>query len=380
MPSSAINSPIRVLVLGATGVFGSRLVERLAGEAGFKLILSARDAAKLRALAARTCRDAEIRPLDRDRIEPGDLAGAHVVVDAAGPFQGSDCKVIEAALVAQVHYIDLADGREFVGAIGRFDERAKDAGLCIVAGASSVPALSHAVIDELVRGWQRVETIQVGIFPGNRAPRGRSVVEAILTYAGKPVRVFRAGQWREVPGWGLTHRWEIKGAGKRWASVCDTPDQDLLVERYRPSRSAEFYAGAELSLMHLGLLLLSLPVRWGLMASLRPLSGVLHRMSEGLRPFGSDLGVMEVHAAGLNSRGEPEQSGWTLLAQGNRGPYVPVLPCLALLRRMRDGASLDTGAHACAGILDLEEFSADFDALQIERRINPTSSSSRRWP
>ena len=362
------NSPLRVLILGATGVFGSRLVERLAGEAGIELILAARNRSKLDRLGARTCPHAEVRPLDRQRIGPADLVGVDIVVDAAGPFQGSDYAVIEAALAAGIHYIDLADGREFVGAISSFDDRAKRAGVSVFSGASSVPALSHAVIDRLTAGWQSIESIKVGIFPGNRAPRGLSVVEAILSYAGKPVRVFREGRWQVVPGWGRTHRWDIAGIGKRWASVCDTPDQDLMVERYRPTRAAEFFAGVELPVMHLGLALLSLPVRLKLIASLRPFAPLLHRMADWLVRFGDDVGAMEVRVSGLDAKGAATQAGWTLIARGNCGPYVPTLACVAMLRRMRDGSAPAAGASACVGLLDLDEFTRDFNALGIERR------------
>lgn len=349
-------------MLGATGVFGSRLVERLAKEGGIALVLAARNRDRLEALAGRLGVTVEIRQIDRARIVPADLLGIDVVVDSAGPFQQSHPHVIDAALAARVHYIDLADGRAFVAAIGDYDARARAAGIAVVSGASSTPALSHAVLDSLTDGWSGIETIRVGIFPGNRAPRGLAVVEAILSYAGRPVRVFRDRRWGEVPGWGLTQRWRIGGVGERWASVCDTPDQDLLVARYNPTRSAEFFAGVELTIMHIGLLLLSLPVRWGLVASLRPLAPLLHRVATWLRPFGSDRGAMlvEVQGSGGTAR-------WTLDASGNRGPYVPVLACVALLRRWRD-AEPSAGAGPCVGMLRLADFDADFTDLAIVQR------------
>ena len=176
------------------------------------------------------------------------------MIDAAGPFQGSATTLVEACIGAQVDYLDLADGRDWVvGFAERFDAAASAAGVAQVSGASSIPALSHAVLDLLVAGWREVEAIRIGIFPGNRAPRGLSVVEAILSYSGKPVRVFRTGRWDTQWGWGGLHRVDAGPAGKRWASACDTPEQDLLVARYRPTLSAEFFAGMELSVLHLGL-------------------------------------------------------------------------------------------------------------------------------
>lgn len=363
------DASLRVLLIGATGVFGSRLAERAVLEPGIALTLAARDCGKLDALAARLG-GLPVRALDRTRIAAADLAGHDLVIDAAGPFQTSQPTVIDAAIAAGVHYIDLADGRAFVAAIGEHDSAALSAGVSVTTGASSVPALSHAVIDALTRRglpdqWVQIDDIRVGIFPGNSAPRGLAVVQAILSYVGRPVRVWRRGAWTDVPGWGQTHRWVVPGVGKRWASACDTPDQDLLVQRYLPRRSAEFFAGLELGLLHLGLAALAQPVRWRWISSLRPAALPLLAMAQLLLPFGSDVGAMDVVVTGLDSEGQTVRARWTLRAGDNRGPNVPVLAVLALLRRFRAGRPPAPGARACVGILTLAEFADDFAALGI---------------
>lgn len=355
---------LRVLLIGATGVFGSRLAERVVLESGIALTLAARDRAKLDALAALLGGRA-VRVIDRERVTGADLAGFDVVVDAAGPFQASAPSVIVAAIAAKVAYLDLADGRDFVAAIGDHNAAAKAAGVSVTCGASSIPALSHAAIDALTTGWTGIDSIRIGIFPGNRAPRGLAVVQAILSYVGHPVRVWRGGGWTEVPGWGLTQRWAVPGVGTRWASVCDTPEQDLLVARYAPQDSAEFFAGMELSLLHLGLALLAWPVRWGWIRGLRPASRPLLAVAKLLLPFGSDVGAMDVIVHGRGADGAPVAGRWTLRADGNRGPYVPVLATLAMLRRFQGGRAPEPGARACAGMLSLAESAGDFAALGI---------------
>lgn len=364
---------IRVLLIGATGVFGSRLAELAAREAGIALTLAARDRAKLDALAAQLGGMA-VRALDRDRLTADDLAGFDLVVDAAGPFQASAPTVIEAAIAARVPYIDLADGRDFVAGIAAHDAAARAAGVSITCGASSIPALSHAILDDLTAGWRGVDRIAIGIFPGNRAPRGLAVVHAILSYVGRPVRVWRGGRWTAVAGWGMTHRRAVPGVGKRWASVCDTPEQDLLVSRYRPADSAEFFAGMELSILHLGLALLALPVRWGWLPSLRPASRPLLAIARLLLPFGSDIGAMDIVAAGRDAGGQAARARWTLRADGNRGPYVPTLAALAMLRRFRGGDAPEPGARACVGLLTLAEFADDFAALGIRTTVDRSAA------
>lgn len=372
-------APIMVLVIGATGVFGSRLVERAAREPGVRLILSGRHRATLEELARRVAPDADIRPLDRDAITPADLAGADLVIDAAGPFQASHDRVIRAAIDAGIAYVDLADGRDFVAAIGRHDAAARDAGIAVTTGASSVPALSHAVVRALTRGWTGIDHIRVGIFPGNRAPRGLSVVQAILSWAGRPVRVWIDGRWQSRPGWGSTRLWRMVDGTHRWASVCDTPDQDLLVARFAPRRSAEFFAGMELSLLHLGLALLLVPVRVRLIGSLRPAAAPLLWMARQLVRFGSDRGYMEVRVSGEDASGAPATRRWTLAADGNRGPFVPVLAALALIRRYRDGHPPAPGARACTDDLALDDFAGDFAELGIRCTIDEGAHEERHY-
>ncbi len=369
MPSSVINKPLKVLLIGASGVFGSRLAERAIAEPDVALTLAGRNLDNLLSLQRRLESNYTLLQINRDTITAADLTDFDLVIDAAGPFQNSTTAVIQAAIEAGVDYVDLADGREFVAQIGQFDDAARAAGVAIITGASSVPALSHAVIDAVTVGWRAIDTIKIGIFPGNRAPRGLAVVKAILSYAGKPVRVFLDGAWHSLPAWGHTHRWPIAMVGKRWASICDTPDLDLLVARYNPRRSAEFFAGLELGLLHLGLAAFSLPVRWGLVSTLRPLARPLRQIANWLLPFGSDVGAMQILVKGQNRDGQKIEATWTLRALGNRGPYVPTLAALALIRMHRDG-QLPIGAQSCAGLIRLDKFRDDFDALGIERSLD----------
>jgi hypothetical protein len=279
-------------------------------------------------------------------------------------------------MAAGVAYLDLADGREFVRDFPRLDEVAKGAEVSLTTGASSIPALSHAVIDHLTKGWQAIDHLRIGIYPGNRAPRGLSVVEAILSYVGKPVRVFREGRWQQVSGWGVTHREDIPGVGKRWASVCDTPEQDLLVSRYGPREEAEFFAGLELSLLHLGLAAFALPVRWGWVKSLRPIAKPMLTVAKWFLPFGSDRGAMTVAARGIDASGRAVSRRFVLKADANRGPYVPVLAALAMIRRYRDGRAPEAGARVCAGMLSFDEFETDFARLGITYQLHDVRESA----
>ncbi len=367
----------RIMIIGASGVFGSRLATLLNHEPNIMLVLAARSKPKLQQLLDRLDARHSFAIIDRDQISSEDLQNIDLVIDAAGPFHKGHDMVIQASISAGCDYIDLADGREFIANIGQYDDAAQEAGVAVISGASSIPALSHAVIDKLCHSWRAIDDIYVGIFPGNRAPRGLSVVQSILSYAGRPVRVFKNGHWQHLTGWAGLHRRNIPFAGKRWASICDTPEQDLLVEAYSPAGSAEFYAGMELSILHLGLYILSLPVRWGLLNTLQPASKALLWMSRQFLLFGSDIGAMDVEIKGHNASGQSRTSRWVLRADANHGPNVPIFAAAILARRLAKGIVLPKGARPCHGLIKLEEFEADFAQFGIKTVMQENAAPQR---
>lgn len=349
-----------ILLVGATGAFGTRLARLLAAR-DVDLVLAARRPGPLQALAAELRGPARIAVAVLDRRAP-DLAGfaPWAVVDAAGPFQTSDLALPRAAIAIGAHYVDIADGRDFVaGFPAALDAEARAAGVLAVTGASSTPALSSTVLDRLTAGWRVVDTVRVTISPGARAPRGRSVVDAILSYVGRPVRVFTGGDWTLRPGWSGPRRVYIPRLGRRWASLCDTPDLDMLPQRFGVRRDGVFLAGLELGWTHLGLWLLSWPVRWGFVRSLTQLSAPL-RMAAGLAAaMGSDRGGMAVQAEGEGPDGRPLRARWSLAAESGAGPDVPVAAAAAVLRGLADGRIAARGAYACVGVLDLDAIIAE---------------------
>ena len=81
------------------------------GQGGIALILAGRTAVSLEGLKRDIGGAVEVVVLDRDRAGADDLraVAAKVVIDAAGPFQDSRTTLIEAAIAARCHYLDLDD-------------------------------------------------------------------------------------------------------------------------------------------------------------------------------------------------------------------------------------------------------------------------------
>lgn len=363
----------RIVLVGATGAFGERLARLLSAWDGVELVLAARRAAPLEALAAelRPGARAAIAVMPFDRGAPDALADLRpwAVVDAAGPFQASDFRLARQGIGAGAHYVDLADARDFVAAFpDALDAAARRAGVLAVTGASSTPALSNAALEAITSGWPAIDRVTVAISPGARAPRGRSVVDAILSYVGRPVGVFEGGGWTTRPGWSGPRRVRIPGLGERWASLCETPDLDLLPARFAVRRDALFLAGLELAPLHLGLWALSWPVRLGLVSDLRPLGGPLRAAAGLAARFGSDRGGMLVRAEGVGADGRPRRAEWSLAAAANAGPTVPAAAAAAMLRGLMEGRIVARGARACVGLLSLDDITAELAGLPIVTR------------
>ena len=347
---------MRTLVLGGTGVFGGRLCRLLADDPLIDLTIGARDRAKVEAMAA----ELGVAGLaldwrqDLDRV----LASLQfdVLVHVAGPFQGQDYAVAEACIRHGVHYLDLSDDRAFVCGIDRLDAAARAAGVLVCSGASTAPALTGAVLEQALQEGMAVDRVSFGIVPGNDAPRGRALIEAILSGAGKPIP--------DQPGrlvWGSLRRFAVPGLGRRWAASCDLPEPALFRQRFGVS---ETYAGAglELSILHLGLWLLAMPVRLGVLRSLQPAARPLAWIADRLRALGTDRGGLRIDLEGVGG-----SRTWSLVAEGGDGPFVPATPAAALVRKLARGEVSRRGAMPCLGLLSMAEIEAEW--LRAHLRI-----------
>lgn len=367
---------LRVVVIGATGVFGSRIARRLAHDARFELILAARRAESLEALYA-SIGDARLQVATLDAGHPNfrhALAAwrPQLVIHAAGPFQGQDYRVAEACMACGSHYIDLADGRGFVSGFEQLDAQAWRAGCLLVSGASSVPALSAAVVDALLPRFATLEAIEHAINPGNRTPRGDAAVASILGYCGRPIRVWRNGGWDEAHGW-MDSRRQVFPFGRRRVGVCDVPDLELFPARYPQVRTVLFRAGLELPLLQWATWSMAVLVRLGVIRNLARHAPALRRLSERFVGLGSDVGGMAVELRGEDREGQPLHLRWWLDADAGDGPQVPVTPAIVLARRMADGLVDAKGAMPCMGLLTLEQIIEGFDGFALRTGLETVS-------
>ncbi|MBS0482773.1 MAG: SDR family NAD(P)-dependent oxidoreductase [Proteobacteria bacterium] len=366
----------RVLVIGGYGGFGARLARRLA-EDGWFVLVGGRNADKARAMAA-TLPRGEGLAIDRTAIGAMALTGLKLdlVIDAAGPFQTSGMGVITACIVARIPYLDLADAREFVGRVNAFDADAKAAGIAVISGASSVPALSGAVLRDLMAGLDTASSVDLAISASDRATAGTSVSSAILSYAGQPIRLWNGQGWRLATGWHRIRRevFHLRGLPplKRLVALVDVPDHDLVPQMLPGRPAVTFRAGPEFAFQLIGIWLLSWIVAWRWTGSLVPLAPLLRRLQRLTAPLCSDRSAMSVTLC-AEAGGRKVIRRWTLLADRGDGPEVPVLAAHLLARRIASG-TLAPGARHAGGELALSDFDPLFARLAI---VTGTESSGR---
>jgi NAD(P)-dependent dehydrogenase (short-subunit alcohol dehydrogenase family) len=362
----------RILIIGGYGGFGARLSRRLAA-AGHEILVAGRSREKAAAFAA-SLPNAQPLVLDRGRLGAA-LQGleADLVIDAAGPFQDSSYAVPEACIAARISYLDLADARDFVTGITGLDEAARQAGVAIVSGASSLPALSGAVAHKLAEGLDRVDTIDMALSAASRRRGGESLVRAALSYVGRPVRLWRAGRWTLGHGWQDMVRTPFllrdgDGLRGRLAAIADVPDLDLLPAMLPGRPSVTFRAGTESGAQMLGLWLASWPVRWGWLTSLTgaaPLLARLYRLTAG---FGGARSAMKIVLRGRRA-GRAVERSWTVVAEKGEGLEIPTLAA-ALLAEDAFAGRLTPGARTAVSLLTLDRFEPAFAGLALRHETD----------
>lgn len=362
----------RILIIGGYGGFGARLSRRLS-EAGHHLLVAGRSLDKAMAFAA-SLPSAE--PLVADRT--GDVASVFaqhrpdIVIDAAGPFQGSDYRVPEACIAAGAHYLDLADARDFVCGIGALDERAKTAGATIISGASTLPGLSGAVVRHLTDGLETVRSVDMSLSAFNKSTANDSVARAILSYAGRPIRLWRGGGWRQVIGWHEMQRIDFAAGDRsirnRWVALSDVPDLELMPATLPGQPSVVFRAGNDVKVQMAALWAMSWLARWAVVRSLLTLAPIILPVQRALRWMGGDRSAMKISVAGERG-GQSVERRWTIIAHSGDGPEIPTMAAELLVEDLVAGR-LWHGAYNASGLLSLDRFEPLFESLDIRWQID----------
>jgi hypothetical protein len=279
------------------------------------------------------------------------VKGAQIVINASGPFLSRDYSIPGVCIEEGCHYIDLADGREYVNGFLQLADLAKERGVFACTGASTAPAVTFALLSQLTLTFQDVHSIEIYLSAGNKNKAGVSTFESILSYAGTPIRVWKNGQWENQMGWGLAEIFEFPvPVGKRFVQLCNVPDLELFPKLFE-AEQVIFKAGVELPIFNIGLSVLAW-LKWHFPQIKLPLlAEALIGTSWLFKNFGSYSGGVLVHVA--DKRGNHKSLAFIT---SQNGPHIPASPAVLIARRLLNGDTPACGAFPCIRFIGLDEF------------------------
>jgi NAD(P)-dependent dehydrogenase (short-subunit alcohol dehydrogenase family) len=323
----------RVLIAGGSGVFGRLLARELLRTTTVDLILAGRDFAAADSACRELGEPERTSAMVLDLGDPESLTraarGCVAVACTAGPFQELSRELPMAAARAGAHWVDISDDEGWVVPMlddATLDGAAHDAGLAVIPGLSTVPAISGALARWGRERLPGAERARVTLFIGNRNTKGAgAIASAMASGFGRPTRV-------DLP------------FGRRLAYLGRSPDTELL--RRDLGLDAEFRVVLEWNLA--GLFVSAAGPLWCRLGDrARPrIAGLLSSISEPFGRSGSRGGCVQVELW----EGERRVS----MAALSGDQRLAILPCAMALQRLFEDALRERGVIHPAGWLSPE--------------------------
>jgi len=322
-------TPQRVVVYGGNGFFGRVIVDELLR----------RTTAQIE-IASRTARSIEYPSFEyRLRFVKSDLhnqdsvlntiAGADLVIVAAGPFQGMPLTVLQACIAKRVPYIDVADDRDFVcRAYALVESHGTRDGMPVLIGCSVVPGLTSLLTRFAQSKVPQIVRAKICISPGTHHPRGPGSFACLLSTVGKEFSVPTDGEQTPVIGWTDPERviFPAPMGNRTVYRVVDIADHFIQPHYFR-TKTVEFRIGSELHVLNL-LLSAVRRMRQALKISPRWLIPIGRGVIYASALFGSSAGGVMVEVTGYSGN-ERRSETWCVFA-GEGGERIPsIVPAIA---------------------------------------------------
>lgn len=357
------------MIVGGTGNYGGYVARSLADDPKIQLIISGRRLSKAQIVADAlgACNKAEAIAYDLTgapeamaKVRPG------IVINAVGPYHDQTYAVVEAAITCGAHYCDLADTRDFVTGIVSLDDRARSAGVAVISGASSIPALTAAYCDSAVSEGMTIRSVRCGISGAQQSNQGAGTAAGALRYAGERFTRPEAGVMRAVTGWTGHRRVRIPGLGQRWFAHANAPDLDLFGARYPELQNQGFYAGHEIPALHFATGALARLRSLRLLPRLDYLAPPLVKVSQLFNSLGRGESCMFLHIEGEDPAGKTQVKRHFIIVRDGHGPYIPCIPVVHIAKQLSAGRVIEPGARPCLGLISLHQYRAELEKLHAE--------------
>jgi hypothetical protein len=351
----------RIVVFGGAGIFGRFVVKDLLERTRARIAIASRDPRDFGIGSSggrvrfHIC-DARDRKATRAL-----LRGARVAVNCTGPFQGMPLDLLESCIAERVHYVDVADDRDFVErACGRAHEF-EAAGILAFVGCSVVPGLSTLLTERCREELGAIDEVRVAITPGTGFTRGPGSFACLLATVGEEYEAWRDGEARRIRGWTEPETIDFPPPiGRREVySVVDIADY-WTQRRLFGARTVEFKIGSEFRWLNRALALVREAKRLTGVRNLAPLIPLFRAALSLAARVGTTKGGVMVTATRRGSG----PAARTLKLSAFReydGHVIPaLLPAIATQRLL--AGSFATESPGSRGIADLRRW-ISFDEL-----------------
>lgn len=229
-----------------------------------------------------------------------------------------------------------------------------------------MPCLTSALVDHYKNEFKILDTLDYGITTAQKASRGLATTEAILSYTGKPFETLINGQMKKVYGWQNIWARKYHALGWRLLGNCDVPDLTLFPKRYPELKTIRFYAGLEVSFIHLALWALSWLVRLKLIGDLKKAAPLLLKASYLFDRLGTANSGFHMVLSGTGHDGAAKAVRFELTARSGDGPYIPCMPAILLAKKLAKSEIQKNGARPCLDFISLDEYLAALGELDIQ--------------
>lgn len=234
---------MRVLIVGGAGDMGQVACATVAADPNVSgVVVADRDGGRAAEVASAI--GGKATSLELDITDAAALAaalgGADVVLNTVGPFYRFGRPVLEAAIAARVHYVDINDDWEPTVDMLTLHDDAVEAGVVAIIGMGASPGVSNLLAAAAAAALDDVETLHTGwpagtgmpkVDPDGPPPRASAALVHWIHNLSAPIRVWRDGGYQEVEA--LEERTvTYPGIGEGTVWTCGHPEPITLPRTY----------------------------------------------------------------------------------------------------------------------------------------------------
>lgn len=220
----------KIAVFGAYGHTGRFVVAEVLRR-GLTPVLVGRDAAKLDALRAqRPGSEAQAAGIDDAASLRQALQGSAAVINCAGPFLDTGVPLLQAALQAGAHYLDMTAEQEAARVSFGFDAQAKERGIAIVPAMGFYGGLTDLLATWAMDDWRQADAIDIAIALSHWHPTvGTRITGARNTY---PRLVVEKGELTRLPSPPAKRDWRFPEPFGTQATTALPFSETILLHRH----------------------------------------------------------------------------------------------------------------------------------------------------